>query len=710
MQQFSLFNSELTIQQDLINFNNFRHKYIKLADDAKYSFTLEYNKLSSMEQLFEKVPNIYYEKLTSIINKAVEDLVHNKVYDIDEERFADRLAKKVQIAEVLSKLSDKYEEILEDQAEKDAYRTERRQNRGRFYGSGYGMSGAIKASINAGVLNAGTGLLHGAANVVGSAFSAIGAAAKKKALFSESTTFTSIINAAHHDFHLILFTLTDILQHNGIQIYQVTDRHIDDANVIFKSVTRSSFPKEEIIDTMIKAISLNPYNEKYYNFIIDTFGDENKEVENVASFFNVDVENYKQSLIKEFYKKQDVVTFDRAIIAKDNTINFSKSVGYSLDSLIADINALIEGKKYEKVYSEYATYPKGTIDDWHKCREEIEILCKKLEVSDSGEKILAQIANEFVDFKIGLAKSLMTTLPLDTEDDVIASKKKLEDYCEEIVLPIDNPVIHEINDILAKMDQNIRTVEGFEFETREKAQKANDDKNAIEALWAGQRHVCKSDYLTFLSFLENNSSRITPEIALVYKKKCNEGLGKIDSLSNKAKEYEYRKNFSHHLYNGNKKQTIIAGIGYLVLLYWALPSIGAFIFIIGVIIGIEAFIRSNEKKAWNELTLSGQFKLETIFSTQLIENSPLANLLLENSLETAPSDSSDNTQQLLENSLETAPSDSSDNTQQLLENSLETETSDSSENTSQLLENSLETESSDISENTKSIQLTKTDA
>jgi hypothetical protein len=100
-------------------------------------------------------------------------LFANKILDINRDKFFSIHRKNgnngtLQIENAYEWIQDKYEDIIEDQAAKSAYRRTRAQNRGRWVGGGFGIEGAVKA----GVLNAGSGIMHGAANIVGNTFSA----------------------------------------------------------------------------------------------------------------------------------------------------------------------------------------------------------------------------------------------------------------------------------------------------------------------------------------------------------------------------------------------------------------------------------------------------------------------------------------------------------------------------------------------------------
>jgi len=615
MKNFPLFGKEVAVPIELANFNVFRKNFFTLADTTLAKLDAQYKKFSSIESLLNKFPDIYDEHLNVLIANAVENLICNKIYDVDASIFWKEHVKHTKAYGVFSNLEDQYESILEDQAEKNAYRKARRQNRGKWVGGGFGMEGAIKGAVNAGVLNAGGSIAHGTANVIGSAFSSMGAAIKKSALFNDKNTYSSIISASHFDFRLVLFTFVDFMKKNKLKIKAVTAKEQDSAAVMFKSISSPSFPKEDIPDAMVKIVLLNPYEEKYYFFLVDKFGDENKEVENLAAFFHIDVEKYKEDLVLKYYKELPILTLEDALAARDNTANFCKRLGGVPNAIQEEIDRLVEDKKYEKIYAKFSTYSKSSLSEWSLCRKEIESLCKDLAVSDNGAKILTEIDKSIFDFKVNLAQSFLATLPTAEEEDAIASKEKLIAYCVEIQLEEKNPVTNEIDEIIKKIDQNIRTVEGHEFGNRADALKANAEKKKIDMLFDKGYPISLRDYQTLSSYLNKNT--VMSELDQIYRKRCSDMFAKIAKLSNRALSHEHRKKTRLKLFSGNKKSTIITSAIYFFAVILAFIPFG--IIISAIAVGTYEIAKRNlEKKAWNELTHAGQYELAFILAPERV--------------------------------------------------------------------------------------------
>ena len=147
---------------------------------------------------------------------------------------------------------EKYIDIVEDVEAKNEMRTARRKGRGKYYG--YGAEGKTKAAM----ANAGMGALHATGNLIGSAFSSMGAAIKKNSLYNDPNTFNSLYGAFINDSSDVIYTIVEIMQKKNRKIIFITQKNADSARSQFNNISNPSFPKKQILDTMINVILLDP--------------------------------------------------------------------------------------------------------------------------------------------------------------------------------------------------------------------------------------------------------------------------------------------------------------------------------------------------------------------------------------------------------------------------------------------------------------------
>ena len=91
----------------------------------------------------------------------------------------------------------------------------------------------------------------------------------------------------------------------------------------------------------------------------------------------------------------------------------------------------------------------------------------------------------------------------------------------------------KINTVLAQIDQDIRTVEGIEFETREIASQAKLDTAAIEEIITSRPLIFRGDFAELSTKVQNGS--FNDELKKLYADRLDKTLSEFDKKFNLAK-------------------------------------------------------------------------------------------------------------------------------------------------------------------------------
>lgn len=618
MPSFKLYDKKIVVPMSLSNYNVFRDRYLNFACVARKEFSKKYKqKFHYIEDLLNDFHEVCKEVLDTVAQKAVNDLLRIKVLDATIDMIYEGLAKvnggRMNLDIAYAEIEDKYFDIVTDQEMAAEDREERRENRSRWVGGGFGMQGAMKGAMEAGMLNAASGIAYGAANMVGNAFSAIGAEIKKSELFDNPSTFKTVDQAFYQDCKNILLVIINILKENGKEIKSITDDEIKKADVLLNNVSNPNFPKDEVLPSLIKIILLNPYQDKTYRYMIDVFGDKDNDVETLANFFHIDITGHKVKKVEDYFEELPLDTLDDVLNAREKMSEKCVYLGGVPKPISEKLDKLLDDKKYEKIYTEYNNTTKTSIDDWVSCRKKVELMSQELDVSDNGERILTEIDTEITKYKCSMAKSFLSTQSVANEDDAAETKKKLEEYCNQIGLSLDNPVMYELTDIIKKIDIGIRTVEGYEFDSKEKAQKALNEKKAICDMLGCDAPISKGDFQLLLQYLDNN--KITPELDKIYRTKCKSALKTIQKNQKQARIYELRLSSSLHIVGG-LQFILYAFIYFNIFIFGAIGGGGGCIISSIIILIWELIKRNNEKKAWRQLTDDGNNELSVVLADE----------------------------------------------------------------------------------------------
>ena len=364
-----------------------------------------------------------------------------------------------------------------------------------------------------------------------------------RAIIESPKTVHAIASAIYDSALKIPDALKDLQEVYDEEIIEfIDDDDIEEAEELFTRLKKGSVSDDERFEAYVEILELNPYEETYYQYMIDTNGDKDNEIAAIADFFGIDILSYKVSLVRSFMKKQSFSSIESALGAKDIILEYCNFLGLTADR---DDDGTTE----------------TTLNEINK-----------------------DVDTKIQDAKINSAKKLLDSLPKGTEEEALATKEKLVEYCKEIELSENNPAIHSINSTLQQIDKEIRTVEGIEFPTRELAHTARAEHVAIEEFLSTHGNIYRGDLLAILA--EINSGKFVTAIKDVYAQTYTTYLSEFDKKLEKAKHYEYKQ-------TTGKKFT-----GFKNLLKDVTSALGG----------------KGEQTAWEELTQNGQYSLDVVGS------------------------------------------------------------------------------------------------
>ncbi len=163
-----------------------------------------YSECDSVSEVLEKSEDEAAELLDSFCESVANEFIQNGILDYNKEDYGNHfLSGLSDFVDAVNELGEKLAEITDDEEAKIAYRKARKEGRGRYVGWGQGMDGAIRASVDAGMLNAGTGLAHSAFNAVMNVGTRLKSLAKQSALYEDEDTCEALASAASDSFFSI---------------------------------------------------------------------------------------------------------------------------------------------------------------------------------------------------------------------------------------------------------------------------------------------------------------------------------------------------------------------------------------------------------------------------------------------------------------------------------------------------------------------------
>ncbi len=313
MQEFNIVGHNIQLSTERTNFYKLEMKYNKLAEEAEFKLRAAWKRLGGFKAVAEKLDNDAKIIFWSLIDESIKYLQLQKVFSVDENLLAKRCEQFFydEFGEDFeTSVIEAYYEVMSSKAEAEQYRRDRKASRSKMVGYGFGISGALKASAQAGAFNAVTGMGHSVANILGNVGSSIDASSKLESLYKDKNRLDKLANGMKNVAYKIGNEVMLVVEKNTNIRYDgpaKSDR--EEAISIIRNLQNNKIPSENVIEYIVKALILNPFNPTLYEFAITKYGDKEIEIERMAAFFGYDMKPFKTTFVEKLYGGIEKKTF-----------------------------------------------------------------------------------------------------------------------------------------------------------------------------------------------------------------------------------------------------------------------------------------------------------------------------------------------------------------------------------------------------------------
>jgi len=368
--EFNVGKEKIVFDWDTEEYTNFRGKFSREKEELLKQFYNEVdtadNTIENVENLscglISKVGNLYYSFSNLYMEKGYFQFSRETI-TLDD-AFEEEVLQP--IGEIIDKLQSTLQAAEEYKDGESQRRAIRKEGRTRVIGGGFGVGGFVQGALTAGAINGVTGLAHGMFNMIGNIVTSVEVSGmKKKAL----KNFKYEIKSNASD---ILDVVRRIILN---QLNIKTNLNISGAETILENIGSGVIKEEMATKALIQAITYNPYEIRYYVEYLDRVPEAEDDIYNVASYFQISVQNIKNQLhmFDGFY-------FDNA---QDKVF-----VSGVTKDILRIVGAKYSVEKIEDVYDEEDLYSLiGSTDDDDE------------EIDDEDEEIEDDDVKEFEDLK-----------------------------------------------------------------------------------------------------------------------------------------------------------------------------------------------------------------------------------------------------------------------------------------------------------------------
>lgn len=418
MMEFSLLGKKVIIPEDRVRYNELKSKYTRIAYESEIIFRETYEENNkNIEDVVKNVFGQGNEIIERIVSRS-EEINFNK---ISINNFIETYYLKYLLdwQESCNEIYDKYMDIVLTEEEKDAYRKYRKDARGRWQGGGFGIKGAISGSVQAGALNMASGIAHSAFNMAGKAISTIKANSKKSKLYRDKRTLDNLSKELNYAIFSLHLAIKDYLHDNtNVIIKGVYEEDILIAESKLKRIVDKDIENSKKIDELIEIVNIYPYSESAYQYMVQEFGDNKKEIEKIAHYFGCNLSDYKENLLNEKFKTLNLESEEATIRTKEIIIDEINRLGLNENQeCIIKINQKL--KEYDKIARSVNGVLFNTREEAYIANKESKIIEEILSTTKMNDRISIKETIETlknIDFKTNILESYMSDLQLKLKD------------------------------------------------------------------------------------------------------------------------------------------------------------------------------------------------------------------------------------------------------------------------------------------------------
>lgn len=608
---FSINNIIIEFSNEMNEYNKVRHTFLELGHKLSNEFVDEYNsKYTSIDEVSEKGLELGNSYLMKCVDKALEILVSSyDLISIDREFFIKNYYKKyITWENDFNKVNEKYLSIILEQEQLDEYRTNRRENRTKWYASGYDIQSAVENTIKAEALNMATNAIHGAVNMAGKYISTMEADEQKEKIFEDPENLKILATSINYNCFVMHKAVIDALYDNKIKSVEKysSKEDIEKSKALFNNYKNGLINDNKKDEILKQIIILNPYNKEIYMHIIDEQGDQSGEIESIATYLDIDINEYKFKLLNEYFESLSVDTEEQTLDSKKKFNDYSTFIGvYNIDEYMNKFDEIlvIHDKNIRTVDGiEFETREEASI-----AKEELNIIMSTImkygeEKEENILNAIEEINNKITtSLKEKYIKKLNNSLKIAIFN---ADKEYLDNKYNISSMIIEEDTIQSLKQL---EQESIRSKDILENKIKEIQQKQ------LEIIELNDRKYAEDILKKYLFFSLNDINIAKEEISLSSirtQKVKDEKIEFLEINSNKLirddmKRLEKAIKYEEYLSRPKQEKVINEKKGFFGSISRAIST--------GVDTVKEKII-DDQKESWNYITKNGSIPLESIKS------------------------------------------------------------------------------------------------
>ena len=294
MNEMLLDGFRIEISDGLKAYNPFRKKYKNKATAVSEEFDKKFSVLfDDMDELYARFPLIAQGYLEEIVDVALRDVIQAGINDISDEVFITKyVTPRNTWQEDYQEIEDEYLAIVLDSEKYEEYKKARDNNRGPgIMGGGFGVEGAAAGIAIATAANFASNALGGMIDSASDGLRSFNERIKKSELFNNPNTREHLVSSIFKlVFQVHLAVIDVIVEKKGkTDLEPVSANAHEQAKAIVQNIKRGRIENENIKESLVDAIRLDPYYEETYRIWLEKYGDGENGYFELIDYFDIPI-------------------------------------------------------------------------------------------------------------------------------------------------------------------------------------------------------------------------------------------------------------------------------------------------------------------------------------------------------------------------------------------------------------------------------------
>lgn len=289
--------------------------YDALGSAAQRDLEKAYDEAGTMEGVISKALPHAQEVINKIIDKVVQYLYSQKNIGISTESFINKCDYSLNYSDYITKIISECQKIDGYAADLSQQREIEKASRSRWQGGGFGLQGAVKGALQAGMLNAGSDLLHSFGDSARSGSDNAQIRNQYASLYKDSATRQEFCSPIYSLVHRIFDTLIQILiDHHAIAA--VIKLSAQSSYDLYNNTKKYEHDQSKITANIIQCINYFPVADWYHMIPVAILYQTPNDFAAFLKFWNIEsiwpnFENDRSFHVKttEFFGKKGICDF-----------------------------------------------------------------------------------------------------------------------------------------------------------------------------------------------------------------------------------------------------------------------------------------------------------------------------------------------------------------------------------------------------------------